>query len=91
MTQPLPKIVPINELKNTARISKTCKDSDVPIIVTKNGYGDMVLMSIELYEQTFAKMQTAILINQSLEDIKNGVEPIDGDKFFAKMREKYAE
>lgn len=30
MAQVLPKIMPINELKNTAKISKTCKESDVP-------------------------------------------------------------
>lgn len=39
MTQALPKIVPVNELKNTANIMKTCQESDVPVVITKNGYG----------------------------------------------------
>ena len=64
--QILPRILPINELKNTANISKLCKESDTPIVITKNGYSDMVLMSVELYEQTMAKMQAAILINEAL-------------------------
>ena len=68
--QALPKIIPINELKNTAQISQTCKESQVPIIITKNGYGEMVLMSLELYEQTIAKMQAALLINESLSDVE---------------------
>ena len=68
MTQALPKILPINELNNTSQIAKTCKESDVPIIITKNGYGEMVLMSIELYEQTIAKMQSALLINEAVEE-----------------------
>jgi len=72
MTQLLPKVIPINELKNTAHISKTCKESDVPIVITKNGYGEMVLMSVELYEQTFAKMQSALLINESFDEVKTG-------------------
>ena len=62
----VPKIIPINELKNTSKISQACKDSEEPIIITKNGYSDMVLMSVELYEQTMAKMQAAILINEAL-------------------------
>ena len=66
--QVLPKILPINELKNTSNISKICKESETPIVITKNGYSDMVLMSIELYEQTIAKMQAAILINEALND-----------------------
>ena len=37
MTQPLPKILPVNELKNTASIMKTCQESSVPIVITKNG------------------------------------------------------
>lgn len=66
--QILPKILPINELKNTANISKICKESETPIVITKNGYSDMVLMSIELYEQTIAKIQASILINETLND-----------------------
>lgn len=61
-----PKILPITELKNTANISKICNESSTPIVITKNGYSDMVLMSVELYEHTIAKMQTAILINKAL-------------------------
>lgn len=46
------QIVPIKELKNTAKISELCHSSDEPVYITKNGYGDMVIMSIELYENT---------------------------------------
>ena len=87
--QALPKIIPINEFKNTAQISQTCKESQVPIIITKNGYGEMVLMSLELYEQTIAKMQAALLINESLSDVEKGANLIDGEKFFSSMRKKY--
>ena len=89
MTQPLPKILPVNELKNTAAIMKTCKESSVPIVITKNGYGEAVMMSVELYEEMFAKMQAAALINAGLEEIANGAEPIDAKAFFEAMRHKY--
>lgn len=44
--QILPKILPIKELKNTEKISKICKESDFPIIITKNSYSDMIIMSV---------------------------------------------
>ncbi|MCD7807947.1 MAG: type II toxin-antitoxin system Phd/YefM family antitoxin [Erysipelotrichaceae bacterium] len=89
MLQSLPKVVPINELKNTAQITKTCQESDVPIIVTKNGYGEMVLMSVSLYEKTIAEAQAAALVNIALDEIDAGAEPVEGHTFFASMKEKY--
>ena len=89
MTQPLPKILPVNELKNTARIMKTCQESPVPIVITKNGYGEAVMMSVKLYEEMFAKMQAAALINASLDDIENGATFVSGADFFGAMRTKY--
>lgn len=89
MTQPLPKILPVNELKNTASIMKTCRESSVPIVITKNGYGEAVMMSVKLYEEMFAKAQEAALINAGLNEIENGAVPMDGKTFFDSMRNKY--
>ena len=47
----MPRIVPIRDLKNTTAISTLCHEEEEPIFVTKNGYGDMVLMSMETYEK----------------------------------------
>ena len=52
----MPKIIPIKDLKNTTKISEMCHETDEPVFVTKNGYGDMVFMSIEVYESSM-KMQ----------------------------------
>ena len=89
MTQPLPKILPVNELKNTANIMKTCTESDVPIVITKNGYGEAVMMSIKLYEEMFAKIQAAAFINACLDDIDNGAKAANGKDFFDSMKAKY--
>ena len=79
--QVLPRILPINELKNTDNISKICKESETPIVITKNGYSDMVLMSVELYEQTIAKMQAAILINEALNDPERNKDKVELNSF----------
>ena len=48
----MPQIIPIKDLKNTSEISDMCHKTEEPIYVTKNGYGDMVIMSMEIYEST---------------------------------------
>ena len=50
----MPQIIPIKDLKNTSEISDMCHKSDEPIYITKNGYGDMVIMSMEIYESGIA-------------------------------------
>ena len=53
----MPQIIPIRNLKNTAEISEKCHEAKEPIFVTKNGYGDMVVMSIETYEEYMRKVE----------------------------------
>ena len=45
------KIKPITELRNTNEISSLCHESDEPIIITKNGYDDLVIMSTDAYKK----------------------------------------
>ena len=47
----MPQIRPITDLRNTNEISEACHAVKEPIFITKNGYGDLVVMSIETYEQ----------------------------------------
>lgn len=47
----MPKIIPIRELRDTNTISEICHGTDEPVFITKNGYGDMVIMSLETFER----------------------------------------
>ncbi|TYQ15327.1 UNVERIFIED_CONTAM: prevent-host-death family protein [Acetivibrio alkalicellulosi] len=48
----MPQIRPVSDLRNNfADISKAVRESNEPVILTKNGYGDMVVMSYEAYEK----------------------------------------
>lgn len=46
----MPQIRPITDLRNTTEISELCHAKNEPIFITKNGYGDLVIMSMETYE-----------------------------------------
>jgi prevent-host-death family protein len=85
----MPKIIPIRELKNTASISKYVEETNEPVFITKNGYGSMVIMSIEVYEKEIAKRQIIELINDSLKDIDKSDQKIDGTLFLSEMKTKY--
>lgn len=47
-------IRPITDLQDINEISEACHSTQEPIFITRNGYGDMVVMSIETYEQITA-------------------------------------
>ena len=44
-------VKPITDLRNTNEISSLCHESDDPIVITKNGYDDLVIMSSEAYKK----------------------------------------
>lgn len=53
----MPRIIPIRELKNTNNISELCRSTKEPIFVTKNGYGELVVMSMETYEEQLRRLE----------------------------------
>ena len=68
----MPQIIPIKELKNTSEISDMCHKIDEPIYITKNGYGDMVIMSIETYEASMRRLKMYRDIEISEQQIEVG-------------------
>ena len=46
----MPIIIPITDLRNTTKISELCHGKNEPVFITKNGYSDLVIMSMEAYE-----------------------------------------
>ena len=68
----MPQIIPIKDLKDTAIVSEMCHKSSDPIFVTKNGYGDMVLMSMEAFEEMHQKEQLYRELEISENEIRGG-------------------
>lgn len=67
----MPQIIPIKDLKNTSEISDMCHKSDEPIYITKNGYGDMVIMSMEIYESAMRKLSMKKDIEMTEQQVEN--------------------
>ncbi len=84
----MPQIIPIKDLKNTSEISDMCHKAEEPIYITKNGYGDMVIMSMEIYEDTMRRLSVYQDIEISERQIENG-QIKDAKTALAGMRAKY--
>lgn len=84
----MPQIIPIKDLKNTSEISEMCHKAEGPIFVTKNGYGDMVIMSIENYENTLQRFSVYRELEISEQQIAEG-RTKDARSSLSTMRTKY--
>ena len=85
----MPQIIPIKDLKNTTRISEMAHGSSEPIFVTKNGYGDMVFMSMETFESQMRMQQIYRDIEISDRQVEEG-KVKDARAALSSLREKYA-
>lgn len=76
----MPFIRPISDLRNNANeISEICHNERQPVFITKNGVGDMVVMSIE----TFERQQTLIELYSKLAEAEIEIaKGAQGEDFF---------
>ena len=84
----MPHIIPIKDLKNTSEISELCNKTDGPVYITKNWYGDMVIMSMEIFESIMRQISMYRDIEVSEKQIENG-QIKDAGEALAGMRAKY--
>ena len=69
----MPKIRPSSDLRNKYNeISEFCHSYQEPLYITKNGKGDLAVMSIEVFEQMAGKFELYSKIDKGLADIDNG-------------------
>lgn len=84
----MPQIIPIKDLRDTTRISEMCNTTNEPIYITKNGYGDMVVMSMAAYEQRLARIDMYAKIMEGKAQADNG-QLLDGPSTMAGLKKKY--
>ena len=68
----MPMIVPVRDLKDTNKMSELCSRENRPIFITKNGYGDMVIMSMAYYEQAMGRNAVYAKLEEARADVMAG-------------------
>ncbi len=84
----MPRIIPIRDLKDTAAISQMCSESSEPIYITKNGYGDMVIMSMKAYEEKMFMADVYFKLAVAEAEVREG-KVSDAREGLRTLREKY--
>lgn len=69
----MPEIRPSSDLRNSYNeISEFCHKYGEPVYITKNGTGDLAVMSIETYERLVGKFELYSLLEEGLKDARGG-------------------
>ncbi|MCD8021416.1 MAG: type II toxin-antitoxin system prevent-host-death family antitoxin [Lachnospiraceae bacterium] len=69
----MPTIKSSAELRNNYNeISTFCHTYREPVFITKNGQGDLAVMSVETYEQLAGRLELYDLLQEGLDDVAVG-------------------
>ena len=85
----MPQIRPITDLRNTTEISDICHAKREPIFITKNGYGDLVVMSIEAYEDLIDTASIDAAIEKAESEYAKTQESHEARTALASLRRKH--
>lgn len=69
----MPHIRSSTDLRNSYNeISSFCHENGEPVFITKNGQGDLAVMSVELYEMLSGKLELYRLLDEGRTAVKEG-------------------
>lgn len=85
----MPQIRPITDLRNTNEISELCHAKKEPLFITKNGYGDLVVMSIETYDELLETARTDAAISEAEAEFEKDGVLFDARETLTSLRRKY--
>jgi len=84
----MPRIIPIKDLKDTAKISLMVREAQEAVYITKNGYDDMVIMSTEEYNRLMVELEVMEKLLEGERAISRG-EVIDAFEGIEQVRRRY--
>jgi len=88
----MPIIKPISELRNNFKhISQLCHREGEPVYLTKNGKGDLVVMSIAAFEKTTALLDLYRKLGIAEQESREGAEALDHGQMMKKLRSRINE
>lgn len=85
----MPDIRPISDLRNSANdISDFCRQTGEPVFITRNGKGDMVVISMEEYERQQSLIELYGKLAVAEQEISGGAQGEDFITVAKKLRER---
>ncbi|PKM95150.1 MAG: prevent-host-death protein [Firmicutes bacterium HGW-Firmicutes-1] len=88
----MPHIRPVSVLRNNfADISRIVHETAEPVFLTKNGHGDMVVMSIEAYERKLFESEIYLKLKEVEMEAKSTNIRYSHEEVFSDLRKRIAE
>lgn len=88
----MPQIRPVSDLRNNfADISRLVHETSEPVFLTKNGYGDMVVMSMEAYERHQFESEIYFKLKEAELEAKTTKKRYSHKEVFDELRAKLAD
>lgn len=85
----MPAIRPITDLRNNSNeIADFCKSSQEPVFITKNGIGELAVMSMDVYERMQARLELYSMLAETEKDIDEDDSGKDFLEFANELRSK---
>ena len=85
--QTLAEIRPISDLRNKSReISRICHETGEPVFITKNGEGDLVVVSHASWERQQARLDLYTALDEAEADVRAGDRGIGVTTMRARLR-----
>jgi prevent-host-death family protein len=88
----VPQIRPVSDLRNNfAEISRIVHEGAEPVFLTKNGFGDMVVMSIEQYERRQLETEVYYKLREAEAEAKTTSKRYTHEEVMNDLRERIAD
>ena len=85
----MPSIRPSSDLRNKYNeISEFCHKYSEPVYITKNGHGDLAVMSIETFERLAGKFELCKLLGEGINDLKHN-RVIPAEEAFRQIEDEF--
>jgi len=85
----MPQIRPVSDLRNHfAEISKIVHETSEPVLLTKNGYGDMVVISYDEYERLMYEIGVAKRLKEAEIEAATTNESFTHEEVMANLRKR---
>lgn len=85
----MPHIRPVSDLRNNfADISRIVHETGEPVFLTRNGYGDMVVMSMEAYERKLFESEIYFKLKEAELEAKSTDKRFSHEEVFSDLRSR---
>ncbi|MDD2574439.1 MAG: type II toxin-antitoxin system Phd/YefM family antitoxin [Bacillota bacterium] len=88
----MPFIRPISDLRNKFnKIASICHNEQEPVFLTKNGQGDLVVMSLSLYQKQQNLLDLYQKLGEAEAESRSDAPTITHQDFMKQLRERFNE